>query len=716
MANRGENRPEGEALTYAFAAFDFPINSAPALANEQPVLLLLKTRSVSSHSIKSAIRHLKARGIVFEEGLSEIEVVKVEETCKCRLPPDYRQFLKLALPVSGGFPNWRSESKVVLRRLLDRPWNGIKFDIEHNGFWAGDWGPHPQNTIDAIEEAQQCFESAPILVPVRSNHYIPAFPAAEGNPILSVRQSDISVASGNLTSYLSDFPQAYTLLSSRHIPFWSAVAQGRQIKVPDLSAEHVGHPDEYEEFRTAVESAGYWAKMTPPHKGSGVTLYRQMPSHDRERSLFWVSKRAFGWLLCIRGPRFYYAPQADRIPELCLTLLAQLPEDPGANERLPSWAFHLDDAIRSDFGLVAIKHSEWEDEWEARLRSFESIGWREMSSGQADDAWDNYKERLGYPNGDAFHTPEPASTWDISFVYLRDATYLTDLESDLAQKALAALQDCVGPGEELLALDWNHRCYFFNPHHRLANASLSSWAVPILPNGDHYIFVTKDFRLGIVGNCVDQTICVFGKPLLDAFASRKPLIFKRLTWTAEERLEYQRKWAEAGWNRLSHEDKEERWGSFGEQFQFFDRQHNQQGPRIVEPSPSITWDISMASVADETAREKMEVDLTRKVLNAMCKVVQPDERFYSFDAIRWYEHYSFLPHQLTSVRRDEWALPVFPDDAYTVFVTSEMEFGLFGDPLDKTICVFGHEFVEAICADPPDLFRKPVRKNGHPLL
>ena len=218
---------------------------------------------MSSRSIQSAIRHLKAQGIVFEEGLSETELVKVEGICNCRLPPDLRQFLKSSLPVSGGFPNWRSHSEIALRRLLDRPWAGIKFDIEHNGFWADAWGSRPQVSMDAIAKAQPCFTGAPVLIPIRSNHYIPAFPAAEDNPIFSVRQSDISIGRDNLTSYLTEFPKvAKDHQSSRSVPFWSAVAKESRIKVPNLSSDHVGHPDEYEELRKAVESAGYWAEAS----------------------------------------------------------------------------------------------------------------------------------------------------------------------------------------------------------------------------------------------------------------------------------------------------------------------------------------------------------------------------------------------------------------------------------------------------------------------
>ena len=684
---------------------------------------------MNSRLIQSAIRHLKAQGIVFEAGLSDTELSKVEEICNCRLPPDLRQFLQTALPVSGGFPNWRSESEVVLRRLLDRPWEGIKFDIEHNGFWDDAWGSRPLESTDAITEAQQCFADVPILIPIRSKHYLPAFPVAEDNPIFSVRQSDISISNSNLTCNLTcnltDFPQdAQAIRNSRSIPFWSAVAQVSRIKVPNLSADHVGHPDEYEDLRKAVESAGYWAQTSTGVKyywnwaetSTVVTFDRHEPSGNRRDGRFWITKRTFGWLLVIRCPRLFYAPQSHRITELCLALLARLPEDPRLEHRLAYWDFHLDDGIRREFDLVAFKpHTEQDDDREARLRSVEKRGWREMSHGQENDVWSRFQERFGYPNGRTFQTPASATTWDVSIAYLRGTDVLNELESDLAQKTLAAFQECVEPHEEIFALDWNHPCYYLDPHGGMSGAPLSSWAVPILPNGDHYIYLAQDFRFGIVGNCVDQTICVFGQRLLDALSRRTPLIFKRPTWSFEQRREYESEWERAGWVQLLQEERHDRWEEFGERFQFFERRNHPGGPIIEEPSPSLTWDISAAFSAAATVREQLEANLTRCVLAAMCKVVRPGEQFYSFDSVRWNERYSFSPHRLTSVRRDAWALPVFPDEKFSIFVTSNMKCGLFGDPLDQTICVFGQDFLGAIVADPPDLLGNPIRKDGHSL-
>src|SRR4051794_21871298 len=106
------------------------------------------------HLIDAAIEHLRLNRIVFEPGLTDGEISRIEEVYGFRFPPDFRLFLQTALPVSGGFPNWRSESDNDLRyRCLERPVRGILFDVEHNDFWPEAWGTHPADLADALAEA-----------------------------------------------------------------------------------------------------------------------------------------------------------------------------------------------------------------------------------------------------------------------------------------------------------------------------------------------------------------------------------------------------------------------------------------------------------------------------------------------------------------------------------------------------------------------------------
>src|SRR4051794_40802585 len=95
-------------------------------------------------SIHAAVEHLRSNRVVFEPGLTDDEITRIEGVHGFRFPPDFRLFLQTALPVTGGFPNWRSESDNDLRyHYLDRPSRGILFDVEHNDFWSNEWGPRP---------------------------------------------------------------------------------------------------------------------------------------------------------------------------------------------------------------------------------------------------------------------------------------------------------------------------------------------------------------------------------------------------------------------------------------------------------------------------------------------------------------------------------------------------------------------------------------------
>lgn len=100
---------------------------------------------------------------------------------------------------------------------------------------------------------------------------------------------------------------------------------------------------------------------------------------------------------------------------------------------------------------------------------------------------------------------------------------------------------------------------------------------------------------------------------------------------------------------------------------------------------------------------------------ASFRFVKPDGRIYGFDSVRGYERYSFSSHQLMTVEREQWALPVFPKDRFSIFVTGDMDCGRFGDPSLQTVCSFGQRFLDAIQADLPDLFRTLLRRNGQNL-
>src|SRR5713226_5824293 len=105
-------------------------------------------------------------GVSFEAGLSPAEIQDTQERYKFKFPPDLRDFLMFALPVSNGFVNWRSATEEEIKEGMSRPYDGICFDIEHNVFWPGAWGTRPSSLDDAFAIAKKAVDAAPILIPI----------------------------------------------------------------------------------------------------------------------------------------------------------------------------------------------------------------------------------------------------------------------------------------------------------------------------------------------------------------------------------------------------------------------------------------------------------------------------------------------------------------------------------------------------------------------
>lgn len=101
-------------------------------------------------------------------------------------------------------------------------------------------------------------------------------------------------------------------------------------------------------------------------------------------------------------------------------------------------------------------------------------------------------------------------------------------------------------------------------------------------------------------------------------------------------------------------------------------------------------------------------------MTALQKVTSPGERLFALDALHWYEQYTFEPHRLGSADRDAWALAVLPHGNYTILFAPDFRFGVFGNPLEKTFCVFGQELLDSLPNGVPADFGRVLRKDGVP--
>lgn len=191
---------------------------------------------------------LRRANISVEAGLDDSEGANVERKYGFQFPLDLRQLLQFALPVSEGFPNWRSGrvlrsvtewkgnvSTVVRSNLapiedqITWPVDSICLDVERNDFWWEDWGAKSTDAKRAIEMARENVSRAPILIPVCSHRYLPAIPCVAGNPVFSVYQSDVIYYGSDVPSYFANEFKLpcpdWALKTARKIPFWSELAE-----------------------------------------------------------------------------------------------------------------------------------------------------------------------------------------------------------------------------------------------------------------------------------------------------------------------------------------------------------------------------------------------------------------------------------------------------------------------------------------------------------
>lgn len=161
-------------------------------------------------------------------GLTSTELSSIQERFGFQFPPDLKAMLAAGLPSGDRWPDWRaaaigtaSESVASLRESLEWPLRGLLFDVvEHNSFWDPHWGPRPASLEEAKVIATHAVHAAPRLIPIYAHRYLPAEPCIEGNPVLSVWQTDIIVYGKDLEHYLK--------IESNVIPF--DVCPSREIR------------------------------------------------------------------------------------------------------------------------------------------------------------------------------------------------------------------------------------------------------------------------------------------------------------------------------------------------------------------------------------------------------------------------------------------------------------------------------------------------------
>ncbi|XP_054775872.1 uncharacterized protein LOC129284419 [Prosopis cineraria] len=185
---------------------------------------------------KTLIEHLKSSNIAVEEGLSDSEISDIESSLNFCFPPDLRSILQLGMPVSEGFPNWRSSSAQQLQLLLNLPVFSLLRRVSKNNFWHSSWGTRPRVRGRALDYARRFLKDVPALVPIYRHCYIPSSPNLAGNPVFYVdHEGDVRLLSNDVSGFFGEaafltenwewVEPVWAAKRARRVEFWSEAAE-----------------------------------------------------------------------------------------------------------------------------------------------------------------------------------------------------------------------------------------------------------------------------------------------------------------------------------------------------------------------------------------------------------------------------------------------------------------------------------------------------------
>ena len=148
------------------------------------------------------------------------------------------------------------------------------------------------------------------------------------------------------------------------------------------------------------------------------------------------------------------------------------------------------------------------------------------------DLLHSFRQKLGFQASTkefpGILEPVPSFTYQISWAYQLDQATFREVLADFQKMAVKAFRHCTEVSQCIYATDVYHYNYRFYPHVRFPSKNEDEWEVPIFPNGEYSIFGPRNFSWGLFGHPWEQTICIFGNPLVEAFKIYRPKLFREL--------------------------------------------------------------------------------------------------------------------------------------------------------------------------------------------
>jgi hypothetical protein len=173
-----------------------------------------------------------------------------------------------------------------------------------------------------------------------------------------------------------------------------------------------------------------------------------------------------------------------------------------------------------------------------------------------------------------------------------------------------------------------------------------------------------------------------------------------------------------GWEGLPGDEDRRVWDLFEATFRFRPSMNPAHWPGIVEPNPSVTWDLALdrAEVVDGWRRGGWTdgVDYVRVnavLVAAWTRVLAPSDWLYVLD---WqHPSYRCWPHRVDPpTTPNTMPVDVFPNGDYYIFLSSDLRYGTFGHPWEASLCVWGDQLIDAVAAVDRDCLTRVLRRNG----
>jgi hypothetical protein len=154
-------------------------------------------------------------------GLSDPALEALEQRWSLRFPPDYRLFLKILhcldkpitiatydgdtreiIPADSSlFHNWQTDTH-LLTNAYQQIIDDLRYEVVHNNVWKPGWGRKPVSKYGQSQQIGVLISQAPKLIPIYDHRFLLSEPYQAGNPVISIRQSEIVIYAPDFYSFL----------------------------------------------------------------------------------------------------------------------------------------------------------------------------------------------------------------------------------------------------------------------------------------------------------------------------------------------------------------------------------------------------------------------------------------------------------------------------------------------------------------------------------